>query len=104
MDGTRRARNLEKPRRQSSLVQGPGWERSLRIGALTQHALVAQGRIDAAIDAVMNPWDIAAIVPCVEEAGGVTSDLEGQREHIVWRSSLLSSCSSSLHAEILHTL
>ena len=74
------------------------------ISDCVQHALVAQGRIDAAVDAIMNPWDIAALVPCVEEAGGVVTDLEGRREHIVWKSSLLSSSSRELHREVLRVL
>ncbi|PYS13795.1 MAG: hypothetical protein DMG15_10090 [Acidobacteria bacterium] len=45
-----------------------------------QYALLAKGSIDVAMDAVMHPWDIAALAPCIEEAGGVVSDLEGHRE------------------------
>jgi histidinol-phosphatase len=74
------------------------------ISDCVQHALVAQGRIDAAIDPAMNPWDIAALIPCVEEAGGVLSDLHGVREHLTWRSSLLSSATPALHAQILRVL
>jgi histidinol-phosphatase len=79
----------------------PKPRRSRVISDCVQHALVAQGRIDAAIDPLMKPWDIAAIVPCVEEAGGVTSDLQGTRDGIVWKTSLLTSCSFSLHQEIV---
>jgi histidinol-phosphatase len=74
------------------------------ISDCVQHALVAQGRIDAAIDPAMSPWDIAALIPCVEEAGGVISDLEGIREHLSWQSSLLSSSTPELHAQILRVL
>jgi len=74
------------------------------ISDCVQHALVAQGRIDAAVDAVMNPWDIAALVPCVEEAGGVVTDLEGIRENLVWRPNLLSSSNPALHRQILKVL
>lgn len=69
-----------------------------------QHALVAQGRIDAAIDPIMNPWDIAALIPCVEEAGGVVSDLNGTRGHLTWCKNLLSSANRSLHSQILNVL
>lgn len=69
-----------------------------------QHALVAQGRIDAAIDSVMHPWDIAALVPCVEEAGGVITDLNGVRKNIAWRTSILSAASADLHKEILNSI
>jgi histidinol-phosphatase len=86
----------------SSLILRP---RKFRfISDCVQHALVAQGRIDAAIDPEMNPWDIAALIPCVEEAGGVISDLGGVREHLTWQSSLLSSSTPVLHAQILRVL
>ena len=74
------------------------------ISDCVQHALVAQGRIDAAVDVIMHPWDIAALVPCVEEAGGVATDLEGHRERIVWQPHLLSTASASLHEQILRVL
>ena len=86
----------------SSLILRP---RKFRfISDCVQHALVAQGRIDAAIDPAMSPWDIAALIPCVEEAGGVISDLGGTREHLSWQSSLLSSSTPGLHAQILTVL
>jgi histidinol-phosphatase len=86
----------------SSLILRP---RKFRfISDCVQHALVAQGRIDAAIDPEMNPWDVAALIPCVEEAGGVISDLGGVREHLTWQSSLLSSSTPVLHAQILRVL
>jgi len=74
------------------------------IEDLIQYALVAQGRIDVAMDPAMHPWDIAALVPCIEEAGGVATDLKGHREGIVWRSDFVSSSSQQLHTEILSAL
>jgi len=74
------------------------------ISDCVQYALVAQGRIDAAIDPIMLPWDIAALVPCIEEAGGVITDLQGRRNDIVWQRNLLSSSSIQLHEEILAVL
>src|SRR5262249_24094675 len=71
---------------------------------VVQHAPVAQGRIDAAIEPIVHPWDIAALVPCIEEAGGTVSDLEGRRDGIVWQPHFLSSCSLQLHTEILSAL
>jgi histidinol phosphatase-like enzyme (inositol monophosphatase family) len=41
------------------------------------HLLVATGRADAMIDAVMNVWDSAPLQPIVEEAGGRFTDLAG---------------------------
>lgn len=41
------------------------------------HVLVATGRIDVMLDAVMNPWDCAALVPVVQESGGTFTDWDG---------------------------
>jgi histidinol-phosphatase len=74
------------------------------ISDCVQHALVSQGRIDAALEPIMSPWDIAALVPCIEEAGGTITDLEGRRTGIVWQRNLLSSSSPQLHQEMLALL
>jgi histidinol-phosphatase len=71
------------------------------VGDCLQHALVCQGRLHAAIDPVMKPWDIAAILPCVSEAGGVASSLEGTQDGVTWSGSLITSCSKALHDELL---
>jgi histidinol-phosphatase len=52
----------------------------------------------------MNPWDIAAIVPCVEEAGGVVSNLQGQREGIIYGGSLIAAANADLLTAALHQL
>ncbi len=41
------------------------------------HALVATGRADAMIDPILNPWDAAAFLPILAEAGGSFVDLDG---------------------------
>ncbi len=69
-----------------------------------QHALVSRGKLHLAVDTLMNPWDIAAIVPCVEEAGGKVTNLQGERKNIVLGGSLLSTCGEPLHAEVLRML
>lgn len=42
------------------------------------HCLVASGNADIMIDPKMNPWDIAALLPIVTEAGGVCFDCNGK--------------------------
>lgn len=73
-------------------------------GDCMQYVLVCRGRIQLAFDPVMKPWDIAAIVPCIEEAGGVVTNLTGNREKIVYGGSLLASCDPALHQEALKLL
>jgi histidinol-phosphatase len=50
------------------------------FGDFWHHVLVAEGSVDAAIDPVMNLWDIAALLPIVEEAGGRLTNLAGERD------------------------
>lgn len=69
-----------------------------------QHALVCRGVIDAGIDTIMNPWDNAAVIPCVEEAGGVVSRVTGERFESDLGGSLLSSSSEDLHGELVAAL
>ena len=74
------------------------------MGDCVQHALVARGRLHAAIDTLMSPWDVAALVPCVEEAGGKLTTLGGERRGLLTGGSLLSSSGSPLHEEVLEVL
>jgi len=41
------------------------------------YVLVATGRADIMLDAVMNVWDCAALLPIVQEAGGTFTDWKG---------------------------
>lgn len=41
------------------------------------HMLVASGRAEVAVDKIMSPWDCAAIIPIVTEAGGCCFDYHG---------------------------
>jgi histidinol-phosphatase len=73
-------------------------------GDCGQYTLVCRGKIHAALDTVVNPWDIAALVPCVEEAGGVISSLSGDRQNVLYGGNVLASSDPALHAEILKCL
>jgi histidinol phosphatase-like enzyme (inositol monophosphatase family) len=42
------------------------------------HCLVATGRADIMLDPRMNPWDCAALIPIVQEAGGTFTDWKGR--------------------------
>lgn len=41
--------------------------------------LVATGQLDAFLLFGGGPWDVAALIPIVQEAGGVFSDLSGRQ-------------------------
>jgi histidinol-phosphatase len=54
--------------------------RTRGIGDFWQHLLVAEGAFDIAIDPIVSLWDVAALVPIIDEAGGRWSTLEGKAD------------------------
>lgn len=63
---------------------GDDWEALQEATALQRgwgdcygHCLVATGRADIMLDPRMNPWDCAALIPILQEAGGRFTDWKG---------------------------
>ena len=61
---------VDRLRHDAGLVRG--W------GDCYGHMLVASGRAEVAVDKIMSPWDCAAVIPVVIEAGGRCFDYTGQ--------------------------
>jgi histidinol-phosphatase len=66
-----------------------GWKRLASRAGLVRtwgdcygYALVATGRADIMVDPVLAPWDAAALLPVIEEAGGVFTDWQGRTTHL----------------------
>ncbi len=72
-DPIRRGRTIEQLR---SLLPRAALVRSLGSAALDL-AYIAAGRLDAAWYAALHPWDVAAGIVLVEEAGGIITDFAG---------------------------
>ena len=79
-----------------SLVQSV-W-RARAIGDFWAYMLVAEGALDIAGEADLQPYDMAALVPIVEEAGGRFSSLDGHEG--IWNGTALAT-NSFLHDEVL---
>lgn len=62
-------------------------------------AYVACGRLDAFWEFGLNPWDMAAGILLVEEAGGRTSDMRDEPRHLQGRHLLADN--GHIHAEII---
>ena len=45
------------------------------------YAMLAAGRLDLAIEADLKPWDVCALVPLVEAAGGIIAGWDGGPAH-----------------------
>jgi histidinol-phosphatase len=56
------------------------WE-TRAFGDFWQYCLVAEGVVDVAVDRAASVWDLAALVPILEEAGGRLTDLDGVATH-----------------------
>jgi myo-inositol-1(or 4)-monophosphatase len=65
------------------------------------YLLVATGWADIMCDPVLNPWDIAALIPVVRGAGGVITDWQG-RDPVDAKS--LVAASPALHAQVIAAL
>jgi histidinol-phosphatase len=75
--GTGWAKNMDARMRMRRMADAARSSRS--IGGFWQHMLVAEGAIDAALDWTSKPWDLAPLGIIVEEAGGMSTNVLGER-------------------------
>jgi histidinol-phosphatase len=88
---------------------GPAFERVLHRARLVRtwgdcygYLLVAGGWADAMCDPIMNPWDIAALVPVIRGAGGVITDWQGA--DAVTGRSIVAAATPELHGALIDAL
>jgi histidinol phosphatase-like enzyme (inositol monophosphatase family) len=69
-----------------SAEQRARWDRLAGWAAMSRswgdcygYLLVATGRAEVMVDGVLSPWDAAAFLPIIEEAGGIFTDWDGRR-------------------------
>jgi histidinol-phosphatase len=71
------------------------------LGGFWQHMLVAEGATDAALDWTSKPWDLAPLGIIVEEAGGRSTNVKGERT--IYSGNFLST-NGKIHDEVLALL
>lgn len=71
---------------------------SRALGGFWQHMLVAEGAIEAAVDWTSMPWDLAPLGLIVEEAGGKSTNLQGERT--IYSGDFIST-NGKIHDEVL---
>jgi histidinol-phosphatase len=74
---------------------------SRSFGGFWQHMLVAEGAIEAALDWTSKPWDLAPLGIMVEEAGGRSTNVRGERT--IYSGQLIST-NGKIHDEVLAIL
>lgn len=77
-----------------------GW-RSRGLGDFWAHCLVADGSAEVALEPICSPWDLAALIVIVEEAGGRMTDIDG---NAVYDAGQAISSNGRLHRDVLRTL
>lgn len=79
--------------------------RYLRYGAECYgFGLVASGHVDMVFEATLNPWDFAALVPVVTEAGGVMTDWDGKPLTLHADGHVIAAGSRQCHEELVELL
>src|SRR5258708_5083549 len=71
------------------------------FGGFWQHMLVAEGAIEVALDWTSKPWDLAPLGIMVEEAGGRSTSVRGERT--IYTGQLIST-NGKIHDEVLAIL
>ena len=71
------------------------------LGGFWQHMLVAEGATEAALDWTSKPWDLAPLGIIVEEAGGRSTNVSGERT--IYTGNFLST-NGKIHEEVLRLL
>jgi histidinol-phosphatase len=71
------------------------------LGGFWQHMLVAEGSIEVAVDLTSQPWDLAPLGIIVEEAGGRSTNLKGERT--IYTGTFVST-NGKVHEEVLKIL
>lgn len=66
------------------------------------YLLLASGWADIMVDPIMNPWDIAALVPIIRGAGGVITDWQGGAAFPA--QSTVAAATPELHAQVIALL
>ena len=85
---------------QAMALSQAAW-RSRAIGDFWPYMLVAEGQLDVAGEPDLQPYDMAALLPIVEEAGGSFSSLDG--EPSIWHTTALVT-NRLLHEEVLRVV
>ncbi len=74
---------------------------SRSMGGFWQHMLVAEGAIECAIDWLSKPWDLSPLGIIVEEAGGKSTTIDGERT--IYKGRFVST-NGLVHEEVLKLL
>jgi histidinol-phosphatase len=97
--GTGPSKDADARERMRRLIDASRNSRSM--GGFWQHMLVAEGAIECAVDWISKPWDLAPLGIIVEEAGGTSTTIDGERT--IYKGRFVST-NGLVHDEVLKLL
>lgn len=68
------------------------------------YGLLASGHVDVVVEASLQPYDYAALVPVVEGAGGIMTDWAGEALNLASDGRVIAAGDAAVHAEALNLL
>jgi fructose-1,6-bisphosphatase/inositol monophosphatase family enzyme len=96
---------FEEPRDIDAFNDVAKQARSVRYGAdCYGFGLVAMGYVDLVVEASLKPWDYAAVIPVVCEAGGIVTDWRGAPVTLESDGHVLAAGGPTCHAAALSIL
>ena len=66
------------------------------------YALLAAGHVDLVIESSLKPYDVGALIPLIEQAGGVITTWDGDRPEA--GGNIIAACSKALHDQAMSIL
>ncbi len=73
-------------------------------GDCYSYALLASGFIDLVVEASLQYYDVMALIPVVEEAGGIITDWRGNPIREGWDGTVVAAATASIHQQALAVL
>ena len=89
--------------RKAAFERVEGWVRLSRYGTdCYAYAMVAAGQIDLVVETALHPYDIVALIPIIEQAGGVITTWDGGPAE--QGGDIVAAANAELHAKALEAL
>jgi histidinol phosphatase-like enzyme (inositol monophosphatase family) len=66
------------------------------------YALLAAGHVDLVVECALKPYDVAGIIPVIEQAGGIMTDWKGGRPEM--GGYIIAAATRELHSEVMELL
>ncbi|UUE34441.1 histidinol-phosphatase [Pectobacterium aroidearum] len=112
---TRKGVSLEQAILHTTAPEALSMHPTVRFAALTEctlmtryggecyaMAMLAAGQIDICVEFALQPYDIVALIPIIEQAGGIITDLNGQRAEA--GGTVVATGNPALHQQVLAIL